>query len=202
MLRYLLDPANSITAAGLLCSAGALYLAMAGRPELAVAAALWAVLADHLDGVVARRSVNRAPDMARMGKSLDSFADLVYGAVVPALLIIELSQTSVLSYVTASALLLAGALRLSYFNNFGLSSSGRFTGVPLSYDVPLLAAFMLARYWIPPEHFTTVLNLTFLALAALHVASIPVPSLSRAMYGVVTLYSVSASAVLAFRGLA
>lgn len=73
MLRYLVDPANAITTAGLVCSSFSLYLALNGQIALAVAVALWAVLADHLDGVVAGRIPNRHPDMAKMGKSLDGF---------------------------------------------------------------------------------------------------------------------------------
>nr|WP_246763589.1 CDP-alcohol phosphatidyltransferase family protein [Rhizobium sp. 007] len=59
MLRYLIDPANAITTAGLLCSSISLYLALNRQIEIAIAVALWAVLADHLDGVVAGRTPNR-----------------------------------------------------------------------------------------------------------------------------------------------
>lgn len=200
MLRYLKDPANAITACGLACSTLALYLTLAGRPELAVAMALWAMLADHLDGVVAARTPGRSSDTAKMGKSFDGFADIIYGAAVPAVVIIELSSASYLSLATAFALLLAGALRLSHFANFGLSSIRRFTGVPLSYDVPLLAIGMLARPWVAPDAFALMINTVFFVLSGLHVASIQVPALNGLMYAVVTAFSVAASGVLAFRG--
>lgn len=202
MVRYLTDPANAITATGLLFSALGLHLAIAGRPDLGVAAVLWAMLADHLDGVVAARTRGRAPETAKIGKSLDGFADLVYGAVFPAVVLIEVSGASLLSLVTTAALLLAGALRLSYFSNFGLSPGGRFTGVPLSYDVPLLAVLFLLAPAIPAASFPLVVNLALLALAVLHVLSIPVPRTSGLMYVVITLFSVAASGTLVFRGLA
>ncbi|ASP89700.1 hypothetical protein CDO26_37100 (plasmid) [Sinorhizobium meliloti] len=68
MLRYLIDPANAITTAGLICSLLSLYLALNGQIELAVAVALWAVLADHLDGDVAGRTPHRHPDMAKFSR--------------------------------------------------------------------------------------------------------------------------------------
>lgn len=52
MLKYLWDPANAITITGLLFSSASLFFALSDRLELSVAAALWAVLSDHLDGFV------------------------------------------------------------------------------------------------------------------------------------------------------
>ena len=159
------------------------------------------MLADHLDGVVAGRTKDRSPTAAKMGKSLDGYADLVYGAVFPAVILIQASDASVLSLLTATALLLAGALRLSYFSNFGRSDDGCFLGVPLSYDVPLLALLLLARPWVPDDGFAVLLNIVFLGLAGLHVASLRVPAPNRIFYAVITLYSIGASSALAFRGL-
>jgi CDP-diacylglycerol---serine O-phosphatidyltransferase len=202
MLRYLVDPANAITATGILFSSAGLFLALGGWIELAVAVVLWAMLADHLDGVVAQRTRSRGADVAKMGKSLDGFADLVYGAIFPAAAVIKLSDQSLLSLATGTLLIFAGALRLSYFSNFGLSSDRRFMGVPLSYDVPLLAILLLARPWLPADAFASIVNVAFLVLAALHVASIRIPAANNAMYAAIVSFSVLASAVLAARGFA
>ena len=122
MLRYLVDPANAITTGGLLCSALSLYLAMAGHLELAVGAALWAVLADHLDGIVAGRTKNRDLNIAKMGKSLDGFGDIIYGAVLPAVIIIQLSQASSLSLATGAALLTIATGDLLQWCTMGLGA--------------------------------------------------------------------------------
>ncbi|NKM21961.1 hypothetical protein GFM01_30170 [Rhizobium laguerreae] len=201
MLRYLIDPANAITTSGLLFSAISLFMAVSDRLEIAMAAALWAVLADHLDGIVASRTRNRRPDFAKIGKSLDGFGDIIYGAVLPAVVIIQLSDKSVLSFSTATALLLAGAIRLSYFANFGRSEDGRFLGVPLSYDVPLLALAFLVKPLLPPELFQTMTNIGFLLLAGAHVASIRVPPPNGAMYAAISIFAISASSFLLMRGL-
>lgn len=202
MLRYIADPANAITACGLLFSAIGLFLALDGHLELAIAMVLWAMLADHLDGVVARRTKDRALEVGRIGKSLDGFSDLVYGAVFPAITVIELSRESWLSLLTAIVLVLAGSIRLSYFANFGLSGDGRFMGLPLSYDVPLLAVLFLLRPWLPAEGFALLVNIAFLAMAALHVASIRVPAPRAKMYAAIIVFSVVASGGLVLRGAA
>lgn len=201
MLKYLWDPANAITAGGLLLSSVSLFLLLSQHLELAVAAALWAVLSDHLDGVVARRTQNRDSHAAKMGKSLDGFGDMIYGAVLPAALVIQLSHASLLALATATALLMAAAIRLSYFANFGKLPDGRFLGVPLSYDIPLLALFFLFQPLIPTEGFAAVVNVCFSLLAIAHVASIRVPSPNTAMYAAISIFAVAASAVLASRSL-
>ncbi|MGX5805567.1 CDP-alcohol phosphatidyltransferase family protein [Bradyrhizobium sp. Arg314] len=199
MLRYLADLANAITTVGLLCSSIALYFALAGHIELAVGAALWAVLADHLDGVVARRTRNRPPEMAKMGKSLDGFGDIIFGAVLPAIILIQLNGASIVSFFVSTALLLAGAIRLSYFANFGKSEDGRFFGVPLSYDIPLMAALVLIQPFMSSGAFLPAVNIVFALLSIAHVAMIRVPSPNRAMYLAITLFTVTASAILVHR---
>ncbi|WP_426420482.1 CDP-alcohol phosphatidyltransferase family protein [Bradyrhizobium genosp. A] len=199
MIKYLWDPANAITTVGLLCSSVSLFFALSEHLELAVAMALWAVLSDHLDGLVAANTKNRDPDAAKMGKSLDGFGDMIYGAVLPAAIVIQISHASLLALATATALLVAGAIRLSYFANFGKSSDGRFLGLPLSYDVPLLALLFLLQPLIPAEWFAGVVNICFSLLAVAHVASIRVPSPNMTMYAAVIIFAVASAAALAGR---
>ncbi|MCP3392162.1 CDP-alcohol phosphatidyltransferase family protein [Bradyrhizobium sp. CCGB12] len=201
MLRYLWDPANAITIAGLLFSSTSLFLALSERLELSVAVALWAVLADHLDGFVAGRTKGRDPDVAKMGASLDGFSDIVYGAVLPAVIVVQVSEASILALATATSLLLAGALRLSYFANFGRSHDGRFLGLPLSYDVPLLALLFLFKHVIPAQAFPDVVNIGFLLLAIAHVAPVRVPPPSATMYTAISIFAVASSVALVSRSL-
>lgn len=201
MLKFLWDPANAITTAGLVLSTVSLFLALCGHLELAVATALWAVLSDHLDGIVATRTKNRDADVAKIGKSLDGFGDIIYGAVVPGVILIQLSHASLFAFATSTALLLAGAIRLSYFANFGRSFDGCFLGVPLSYDVPLLALLFLLEPLIPAERFADVVSICFLLLAIGHVASIRVPSPNRAMYAAIGIFAITSSMVLAGRSI-
>ncbi|SFQ31080.1 CDP-diacylglycerol---serine O-phosphatidyltransferase [Bradyrhizobium sp. Ghvi] len=199
MLKYLWDPANAITITGLLFSSTSLFLALSERLELSVAAALWAVLSDHLDGFVAGRTKGRDPDVAKMGASLDGFADIVYGAVLPAVIVVQVSQASPLALASATMLLIAGAVRLSYFANFGRSYDQCFLGVPLSYDVPFLALLFLLKPLIPAEAFSDVVSIGFVLLAMAHVAPVRVPPLNATMYAAISIFAVASSAALASR---
>lgn len=201
MLKYLWDAANVITTGGILLSSVSLFFAVCGRLELAVAAALWAVLSDHLDGIVAARTKDRDPDVAKMGKSLDGFGDLLYGAVLPAVVLIQVSHASLVGLATATAILISAAIRLSYFANFGKTSDGRFFGVPLSYDVPAMAVAFVTRPLVSDQSFVSSVLSIFLLLAGLHVAPIRVSSPNAVMYLAISLFVIIASTTLIYRAL-
>ncbi|MER8536381.1 CDP-alcohol phosphatidyltransferase family protein [Mesorhizobium sp. M1005] len=198
MLRYLIDPANAITTSGIIFSGLALRELLVGQPELAVAISLWSMLADQLDGVIAGRTKNRSPEAAKIGKSLDGFSDLIYGSVIPAAVVMSLGGGELTSIIVGIVLLVAGALRLSYFSNFGLTT-GYFTGVPLSYDGPLLATLLILRPWIPDGIFVPIVTASFLLLGCLHVSPLRVPAPGGAMYLVIVAFGTTASAFLAGR---
>lgn len=196
MIRLLADPANAITGCGLILSVTGLHFALAGRPALGVAIVLWALLADHLDGVVAARTKGRSPETSKVGKSLDSLADLVSAGVFPAIVLIEISGGSPAAVLTGAALVLASALRLSYFNTVGLAD-GCFIGVPTTYVLPCVAVLFLIAPILPASSLPLALNAVLLVLAFLHVTPVRVPRTSGVMYIVVTIFCLAASGVLA-----
>ncbi|WOH52599.1 phosphatidylcholine/phosphatidylserine synthase [Bradyrhizobium sp. sBnM-33] len=200
MLRQLIDPANAVTATGLVLSAIGINLAIAGLPEIGVAVVLWALLADHLDGVVAQRTQGRPAETGQIGKNLDSLADLVSAGVFPAVTSIIIGHGSTISVAAGTILVVASALRLSYFNVFG-SPGSRFIGVPTTYVVPVTAIIFLLRPVISEVIFPNLFAFVLVVLAVLHIAPLRVPKTAGVMYLVVMAFCVGASIVLATRGL-
>ncbi|TWB08256.1 CDP-diacylglycerol--serine O-phosphatidyltransferase [Rhizobium sp. ERR 1071] len=198
MIKQLLDPANMITASGLCLATVGIALTVAGFPEVGLAAALWALLADHLDGVIAKRTRGRAPETGEIGKNLDSLADLVSAGIFPALALMVVAKMSAIAVACGALLVIASALRLSYFNVFG-SPGGRFIGVPTTYAVPVTAVLFLVRPELPPSLFPILFGGAIVILAILHVAPLRIPKTSGRMYFVVTAFCVLASLVLVAR---
>ncbi|GLR87765.1 CDP-alcohol phosphatidyltransferase family protein [Bradyrhizobium iriomotense] len=198
MFRQLLDPANAVTAAGLMLSVIAINVAIVGRLEAGVAIVLWALLADHLDGVVAQRTQGRAAETGQIGKNLDSLADLVSAGIFPAVTSMIVGHGSTVTVAAGTVLVVASALRLSYFNVFG-SPGGRFIGVPTTYVVPATAIVFLLRSAIPEAIFPNLFAFVLVVLAVLHVVPLRVPKTAGVMYLVVTAFCVGASIVLATR---
>ncbi|ESZ05448.1 CDP-alcohol phosphatidyltransferase family protein [Mesorhizobium sp. M0923] len=198
MIGYLRDYANAITALAFLFAVVGLYLALNGRIELGVAAMLWTWFLDHWDGHVARKTSHlRRPGVADFGKSFDGFGDFLHGVVFPAAVIILIGEGSVLSLIASLILVLAGAIRLSYFENVGLTADARFTGIPVSYDTPLLALLLFLRPFLSPTSFAATVAMLFIALAVLHVTTIiRVPSIRGRAVPIATACAIAASMAL------
>lgn len=196
MIRQLADPANAITTFGLALSIAAINLALFDQIELAVSTALWALLADHLDGVVANRTRNRAVITSQVGKNLDSLADLVSAGVFPGIVLAKVTNGAPWGIGVATLLGLASALRLSYFNSVGLDGRN-FIGLPTTYALPVVAAVVLLSPFVAPSAVGPTLAVAMLTVAALHVSSLRVPRTRGGMYVIVIIYCVSASVLLA-----
>lgn len=169
MIAYLSDRANAITAVGLLCSGAAMGLVVKEQYEMAVALGLWAIIADDVDGEIARRTKGRTMATKAIGKSLDAFSDLLFGSVIPAIVIASFMEFPASAVFTAFVMLI-GALRLAYFDYFGLDERGRSTGLPLSYALPMLAAILLVDHTIAPLELGVVLPAFFVPLSLLQIA--------------------------------
>lgn len=199
MVKYLLDPANAITAAALGLGVLGIYFGLTERPELGIAAVLWAFLADHVDGLVARRTAGRSQHTREIGRHLDSLADLVCECIFPGLILLVINQYALTSLAIATASTIVGALRLSYYNAFG-ARDGYFVGVPVTYVVPVLATVFLLSPLLGPGRLGPALNVAFCVLLLLHLSSIRVPVTKGWMYGPVVVFALGASAVLIGRG--
>ncbi|MFQ3459056.1 CDP-alcohol phosphatidyltransferase family protein [Bradyrhizobium sp. UFLA01-814] len=198
MIGYLRDYANAITALAYLFAVIGLFLALNRKIELGVAAMLWTWFLDHWDGHVARKTSHLRPrGVPEFGKSFDGFADFLHGVIFPAAVIMLISQGTALSLVASLFLVLAGAIRLSYFENVGLTADARFTGIPVSYDTPLLAVLLLLRPQFPVDAFPTIAAIAFIILALLHVTTaIEVPAIRGTAIPIATAFAVAGSLAL------
>ncbi|WFU33688.1 CDP-alcohol phosphatidyltransferase family protein [Bradyrhizobium brasilense] len=198
MLGYLHDYANAITAVAYLFAVIGLFLAFNGKIELGVAAMLWTWFLDHWDGHVARKTSHlRRPGVAEFGKSFDGFADFIHGILFPAAIIMLVGRGSALSFFASLLLVLSGAIRLSYFENVGLTADARFIGIPVSYDTPLLAVMLLLRPLMSGGTFETALALLFSVLAVLHVSDfVKVPAIRGLGVPIATAAAITVSLAL------
>jgi CDP-diacylglycerol---serine O-phosphatidyltransferase len=197
MIRFIFDPANALTALGLSLAVLAVGLTAHGRFELAAIAALWALLIDHFDGVVASRTAARIESASLIGKQLDSFADIVSAGVFPAVLLFMVVRPSNgFGAVAAILICFAAALRLSYYNVFGLHDDGAFHGLPVTYNVPAIALLVALRPLLAESHFSVILTIVVLVLAALHVSPLRVPRLRGIGYAIISAYVVLMTLVL------
>jgi len=142
---YLLP--NLFTTATLFAGFYAILAAMSGRFEAAAIAIFLAMLADGLDGRVARMT-NTQTDF---GAEYDSLADMVAFGLAPALVMYlwALSGLGKLGWLAAFIYTAGTALRLARFNTqVGIADKRYFQGLAS----PAAAAIMAGGVWVGVDH--------------------------------------------------
>ncbi|PST20777.1 hypothetical protein C7U60_15290 [Mesorhizobium plurifarium] len=193
MLRLLVDVPNAITGLGLVLASSSLFLTLWGKLELGTALILWTWIADHLDGIQARRLAHvRSREMADFGKSFDGFVDIIHGVIFPAVFLSTVGAGRASSFVGVFLLLVLGTYRLSYFAAVGLVG-GKFRGLPVSYNVPAVAALLICRPYVPDLYFPPMANAVFALIALLHISPLTVPPIRERAFPYVSLLAGLAS---------
>lgn len=178
ILSYIKDLPNICSLAGLGCSLLAIYFLIIGVYPAAMIGMIWAVGFDWADGLIARKMKGRTGDDRAFGGTLDLLIDIVSYGVTPAILILSYAEFSAAFLPVVFITLVFGAIRLSYFNTFGLSGDAKYTGLAIDNNsIILVFVFMFAGYFERPA-FAIILAVVGLALAVLNVSQIKTPKLS------------------------
>ena len=171
---------NALTLLALCAGMTAIRLAFLERWELAIAAVLVAMVADALDGRIARL-MNATSEF---GAQLDSLADVINFGVTPAIMVYlwALGDAGGLGWALVLVFVMASALRLARFN-VALDddkpvpswASRFFTGVPAPGGAGLVLVPMVMSFELGDEVLASpVLNGVMLAaVAALMVSKVP-----------------------------
>ncbi|MBY6274666.1 CDP-diacylglycerol--serine O-phosphatidyltransferase [Symbiobacterium thermophilum] len=164
------------TLANLSFGIGSLLLTMDGQWRAASLMVVGSLIADGLDGRLARLMKAEGA----FGRELDSLADVVAFGVAPAVLLYQMGLRE-LGYLGLAVTLffpLCGALRLARFNI--LTNEGYFLGVPITAAGTLLST--MAFYFLqettapPPPH---VIPSVMVILGYLMTSSIPYPDFKK-----------------------
>lgn len=164
---------NLFTTAGLFAAFFAIVQAMTDNFELAVIAVFVAMIADGLDGRVARWT-NTQSDF---GAEYDSLVDMVAFGVAPALIMYEwaLSGLGKFGWLGAFLYTAAAGLRLARFNVRDSSSDKRyFYGLPSPLAAAVVAGFVwvLYSYGVPGREISLIALAVTVGAGALMVSNV------------------------------
>jgi archaetidylserine synthase len=153
--------------------------AVRGEYPAAAISLIAAIIFDIVDGQVAKRTPGRTAAQGAFGANLDSMADMACAGAALGVVVFAYGQFQA-AYVAVAVLLSAAtALRLSYFNVFGLdASSGAYTGLPADLAVLAFVALMLLDGPLGTATFRVVLAAGAAALAVLMVSPLRVRKLT------------------------
>ena len=198
ILSFVLDRANLVSLLGLASGVLAIYFALRQNFPAAIIALLWAVLMDWFDGLVARRMPGRSEAHKLVGARMDSLVDLVTSAIGPAILLLSVGNLNPWFYPGALAIIMAGVLRLAYFDAFGVDENGTYAGITIDNSPLVVSGVFLLQGFLNHNVFAAVLYSTIVVLAFLHVAPFRTGKVGIAWYYVVTAYVVILTAIYSF----
>lgn len=188
ILSFIADWANLVTLMGLTSGVLSIYFALQGQFQAAIIALLWAVLFDWFDGPVARRMSGRTEEQKLFGVQMDSLVDVISFAVGPGILLLAYGEFSPWFYPGVLAIVIAGVLRLAYFDVFGVDKDGTIAGLSLDFTPIVVTGVFLLEGPLSHDAFATLLYAVIVTLAFLHVAPFRMHKLAGFWVSIVTVY--------------
>ncbi len=195
ILSFVRDLPNICSLAGLLCAVLGLYFAILGNFPAAIIGLIWATLFDWGDGIIARRMKGRTDESRAFGGQLDSLIDIVSFGILPALILLSCGEFSPFFLPGAFLIIAACAIRLSYFNIFGLNDDSSYMGMAVDNNGIILAFVFLFDGVFSQTIFSVIIYIIVVAMASLNVAPIRTPKLTGRWVYVITAYVLGLTAI-------
>jgi CDP-diacylglycerol--serine O-phosphatidyltransferase len=187
MLSFTVDLPNLCTLLGLLSALLGIYFAIDGEIYFAVIFGAWSVVFDWLDGLIASKMKNRTDAHRAFGGQLDSLVDMVSFGVLPAIILLCYSDFNLWFIPGAFAIIAACAVRLSYFNIYGLTNGKTYTGLAVDYNGLIVSLFFLIESFFSPVIFPERLYILMMLVAFLNLSSIQIPKFPKTiLIGIIT----------------
>ncbi len=199
ILAFVKDIPNIITLSGLCCGVLGIYFAIQDNFPAAIIAMLWAVLLDWYDGPVARRIPGRSDDLKAFGGKLDSLVDIVSLGICPAVILLSYGDFNPWFLPGAMALIMAGVVRLAYFDIFGVDTDGTIAGLSLDITALVVAPLFLFEGLLNHNAFSIMLYLVIAILAILHVAPFRMKKMVGYWYHFITVYILGLTATYSWQ---
>ncbi len=187
IISFVKDLPNLCSLTGLACTILAIYFSILGIYYATMIGMIWAVAFDWADGLIARKMKGRTSKQGFFGGQLDSLIDIVNYGVSPAILLLSYGKFDPIFLPGMFIIISASAIRLSYFNTFGLANGKKYTGMALDNNNMILVFIFLFEGVFSAEIFTVILYISYLGLATLNVSQIQTPKLSGQTINVIIL---------------
>lgn len=175
VFSFIKDLPNVCSLLGLLSAVIGIYFAIQGNFELAIIGVLWAVLFDWFDGIIARKMKGRTKVQGDFGAQLDSMIDIVSFGILPAIILLSYGDYHIWFLPGAFVIIASSAIRLTYFNVYGLIDSKTYKGFPLDNNVLILALVFVFESLFEPATFAILIYALMMLFSALNISSIPTP---------------------------
>src|SRR5574344_178981 len=147
-MNYRSAIANTISSSNLMFGVLSILATFEGEFKAAAIMIILAVVADSMDGRVARA----LGVSGEFGKELDSLCDVCSFGVAPGVLIYvyALESLGICGQIIASLFTFGGAMRLARFNINASAVHGYFQGMPIPAGACVVATYVVSGFNFPP----------------------------------------------------
>jgi len=158
---------------------------------------------DMFDGKVARACKNRSKQEKEFGVQIDSLTDTVAFVVLPVLISLEMGHQGPVSIAISVLYVLAGVIRLGYFNVLVANSNPdqpmkNYTGLPVTSAAIIFPSLWLISRFITKLPTTIMYNVVMLLTAVLFVSRIKIRKPKGVAYYIFTVIAVIGIALLLY----
>lgn len=188
MITFARDLPNICSLAGLLCAVFSIYYAILGYFPFAMIGMIWAVLFDWGDGIIARQMKGRTDEYRAFGGQLDSLIDIVSFGICPAVFLLGYGEFNPWFLPGAFVIVATSAIRLSYFNVFGLIDDSTYMGLALDNNVLILAFVFLFEGFFSQPVFSVIIYAMLMFLAVFNLAPVRTPKFAGRWVYVLLVY--------------
>jgi len=195
MLYFARDLPNICSLAGLLCAVLGIYSAILGIFPLAIIGVLWAVLFDWADGIIARQIKGRTDQHRAIGGQLDSLIDIVSFGVFPAIFLLSYGKFSPWFLPGAFLIVAVSAIRLSYFNVFGLIDGKTYRGLALDNNIIIFSFVFLFEGFTPYKVFSIIIYALLMILLVFNLAPVRTPKFAGKWFYVLIVYTLALTVI-------
>ena len=189
ILTFVRDIPNICSLAGLLSAILGLYYAVLGNFPVAIIGMIWSVFFDWFDGIIARRMKGRTDEYRAFGGQLDSLIDIISFGILPAVFLLSYGEFSPWFLPGAFVIVATSAIRLSYFNVFGLIDDSTYMGLALDNNVIILSFVFLFDGFFSQTVFSAIIYSMCMVMAAFNLAPVRTPKLTGKWFYVFTVYA-------------
>ncbi len=195
MLYFARDLPNICSLAGLLCAVLGIYYAILGIFPLAIIGILWAVLFDWADGIIARQIKGRTDYHRAIGGQLDSLIDIVSFGVFPAIFLLSYGKFSPWFLPGAFLIVAVSAIRLSYFNVFGLIDDKTYRGLALDNNIIIFSFVFLFEGFITYKIFSIIIYALLMILLVFNLAPVRTPKFAGKWFYALIVYTLALTVI-------
>jgi len=188
MITFARDLPNICSLVGLLCAVLSIYYAVLGNFPVAIIGMIWAVFFDWGDGIIARRMKGRTDEYRAFGGQLDSLIDIVSFGICPAVFLLSYGEFNTWFLPGAFVIVATSAIRLSYFNVFGLIDDSTYMGLALDNNVIILAFVFLFDGFFSQPIFSVIIYAMLMSMAVFNLAPVRTPKLTGRWFYVLLVY--------------